>query len=107
MGPSIPGNGRGGNPRPGKRPRLAGIVGSGQGRPGTANWRSPAASRCGAIPGPSGRYDGDIDHTRGSWPVAERVEREAFVLLVHPTEEEPDLRDAADAVAKVAEAYRA
>ena len=53
-----------------------------------------------------GRYAGDIDYTRGSWPVAERVGREAFVLLVHPTEEEPDLKDAAEAVAKVAEAYR-
>ena len=52
------------------------------------------------------RYGASIDYASGSWPAAERVGKEAFVLLVHPSVEEPDLRDAADAVAKVAGAYR-
>jgi perosamine synthetase len=42
----------------------------------------------------------------GSWPVAERIGQEAFVLLVHPSIEEPDLEDAARAVSKVAAHYR-
>jgi perosamine synthetase len=42
----------------------------------------------------------------GSWPVAERVGKEAFVLLVHPSIEESDLDDAARAVEKVAACYR-
>jgi perosamine synthetase len=51
------------------------------------------------------KYTGDIDYTKGSWPEAERVGREAFVLLVHPSEEERDLEDAASAVRKVAAHY--
>ena len=51
------------------------------------------------------RYTGDIDYASGSWPEAERVGREAFVLLVHPSEEERDLEDAAAAVRKVAAHY--
>jgi dTDP-4-amino-4,6-dideoxygalactose transaminase len=47
-------------------------------------------------------YTGDVDHTKGSWPEAERVGRESFVLLVHPSAEERDLEDAAAAVKKVA-----
>jgi len=43
---------------------------------------------------------------KGSWPVAERIGREAFVLLVHPSIEEPDLDDAAQAVRKLAAHYR-
>jgi perosamine synthetase len=43
----------------------------------------------------------------GSWPVAERVGEEAFVLLVHPSIEEPDLDDAVRAVKKIAARYRA
>ena len=43
---------------------------------------------------------------RGSWPVAERIGKEAFVLLVHPSIEEPDLEDAVRAVRKVAAHYR-
>ena len=42
----------------------------------------------------------------GSWPVAQRVGEEAFVLLVHPSIEEKDLDDAVRAVAKVAAHYR-
>jgi perosamine synthetase len=53
------------------------------------------------------KYTGDTDYTRGSWPEAERVGKEAFVLLVHPSETEKDLADAASAVAKVAAYYRA
>ena len=53
------------------------------------------------------KYGQDLDYTRGSWPEAERVGREAFVLLVHPSEEERDLEDAAAAVEKVAAFYRA
>ena len=52
------------------------------------------------------KYGLDIDYTRGSWPEAERVGREAFVLLVHPSEGENDLADAAAAVEKVASYYR-
>jgi perosamine synthetase len=52
------------------------------------------------------KYGRDIDYTTGSWPEAERVGREAFVLLVHPSEEEGDLADAAAAVEKVAAFYR-
>jgi dTDP-4-amino-4,6-dideoxygalactose transaminase len=43
---------------------------------------------------------------KGSWPVAERIGREAFVLLVHPSIEESDLDDAAQAVRKLAAHYR-
>ena len=43
---------------------------------------------------------------QGSWPVAERIGQEAFVLLVHPSIEEADLADAARAVKKVAAHYR-
>lgn len=42
------------------------------------------------------------DYTKGSWPMAERVGKEAFVLLVHPSIEEEDLDDAVAAVKKVA-----
>jgi perosamine synthetase len=52
------------------------------------------------------KYGLAIDYASGSWPVAERIGREAFVLLVHPSIEEPDLQDAVDAVAKVASAHR-
>jgi perosamine synthetase len=52
------------------------------------------------------KYGVDIDYTRGSWPEAEKVGRDAFVLLVHPSEEEHDLADAAAAVEKVAAFYR-
>ena len=52
------------------------------------------------------KYGQDIDYTKGSWPEAESVGREAFVLLVHPSEEEGDLADAVAAVAKVAAFYR-
>ncbi|MBN1299339.1 MAG: DegT/DnrJ/EryC1/StrS family aminotransferase [Actinobacteria bacterium] len=38
----------------------------------------------------------------GSWPVAEQVGRDAFVLLIHPSVEEKDLDDVANAVNKVA-----
>ncbi len=51
------------------------------------------------------KYGQDIDYTKGSWPEAERVGREAFVLLVHPSEEERDLADAVAAVEKVAAFY--
>jgi perosamine synthetase len=53
------------------------------------------------------KYGQDLDYSKGSWPEAERVGREAFVLLVHPSEEEQDLDDAATAVEKVAAFYRA
>jgi len=52
------------------------------------------------------KYSGNIDYTKGSWPESERVGREAFVLLVHPSEEERDLADAVAAVEKVAAFYR-
>jgi perosamine synthetase len=52
------------------------------------------------------KYGQDIDYAKGSWPEAERVGREAFVLLVHPSEEERDLADAVAAVEKVAAFYR-
>jgi perosamine synthetase len=52
------------------------------------------------------KYGQDIDYTKGSWPEAENVGREAFVLLVHPSEEEGDLADAVAAVEKVAAFYR-
>ena len=52
------------------------------------------------------KYGQDIDYTKGSWPEAENVGREAFVLLVHPSEEESDLADAVAAVEKVAAFYR-
>ncbi|MCX7037963.1 MAG: hypothetical protein NT005_02340, partial [Spirochaetes bacterium] len=52
------------------------------------------------------KYGQDIDYTKGSWPEAENVGREAFVLLVHPSEEERDLADAVAAVEKVAAFYR-
>ena len=48
------------------------------------------------------KYGLALDYASGSWPVAERIGRESFVLLIHPSVEEADLRDAADAVAKVA-----
>lgn len=51
------------------------------------------------------KYAADIDYTGGSWPEAERVGREAFVLLVHPSEGERDLDDAAAAVRKVADRF--
>ena len=53
------------------------------------------------------KYGADIDYTKGSWPEAERVGREGFVLLVHPSEEKGDLDDAAAAVRKVAGHYGA
>jgi perosamine synthetase len=53
-----------------------------------------------------GKHGEDIDYTKGSWPESERVGREAFVLLVHPSEEERDLADAVAAVEKVAAFYR-
>lgn len=43
---------------------------------------------------------------KGSWPVAERVGEEAFVLLVHPSIEEADLDDAVTAVKKIAAHYK-
>ncbi len=52
------------------------------------------------------RYGREPAFLSGSWPVAERIGKEAFVLLVHPSIEEPDLEDAALAVRKVAEHYR-
>jgi perosamine synthetase len=52
------------------------------------------------------RYGREPAFLSGSWPVAERIGREAFVLLVHPSIEEPDLEDAARAVGKVAEHFR-
>jgi perosamine synthetase len=52
------------------------------------------------------RYGLAVDYASGSRPVAERVGREAFVPLVHPSIEEADLQDAVEAVAKVAAAYR-
>jgi perosamine synthetase len=51
------------------------------------------------------KYGQDIDYRAGSWPEAERVGIEAFVLLVHPSEEERDLADAVAAVEKVASFY--
>lgn len=51
------------------------------------------------------KYGQDIDYRAGSWPEAERVGIEAFVLLVHPSEEESDLADAVAAVEKVAAFY--
>jgi perosamine synthetase len=48
------------------------------------------------------KYGLTLDYTSGSWPESERAGREAFVLLVHPSVEEADLQEAADAVAKVA-----
>lgn len=52
------------------------------------------------------RYGRESTILKGSWPVAERIGREAFVLLVHPSIEEPDLEDAVRAVRKVAAYYR-
>ncbi len=52
------------------------------------------------------RYDREPAFLRGSWPLAERIGKEAFVLLVHPSIEEPDLEDAVRAVRKVAAHYR-
>lgn len=51
------------------------------------------------------KYGVKVDYSKGSWPMAERVGREAFVLLVHPSIEEEDLEDAAAAVKKVADYY--
>jgi perosamine synthetase len=51
------------------------------------------------------KYGQDIDYRVGSWPEAERVGIEAFVLLVHPSEEQSDLADAVAAVEKVAAFY--
>ncbi len=48
------------------------------------------------------KYGLALDYASGSWPVAERIGRESFVLLIHPSVEEADLQEAADAVAKVA-----
>jgi len=52
------------------------------------------------------RYGREPAFLTGSWPVAERIGKEAFVLLVHPSIEEPDLQDAVRAVRKVADHYR-
>ena len=52
------------------------------------------------------RYGREPAFLRGSWPEAERIGREAFVLLVHPSVEEADLEDAARAVEKAAAWYR-
>jgi perosamine synthetase len=52
------------------------------------------------------RYGREPAFLSGSWPVAQRVGEEAFVLLVHPSIEEKDLDDAVRAVAKVAAHYR-
>ena len=43
--------------------------------------------------------------THGHWPEAERIGKEAFVLLVHPTINEEDLDDVVASVSKVAKAY--
>jgi perosamine synthetase len=51
-------------------------------------------------------YDREPAFLKGSWPVAERIGQEAFVLLVHPSIEEPDLEDAVQAVRKLAAHYR-
>jgi len=51
------------------------------------------------------KYGIELDYSKGSWPIAERVGKEAFVLLVHPSIEERDLKDAVDAVKKVAAYY--
>jgi perosamine synthetase len=52
------------------------------------------------------RYGREPAFLKGSWPIAERIGKEAFVLLVHPSIEEPDLEDAVRAVWKVAAHYR-
>jgi perosamine synthetase len=52
------------------------------------------------------RYGREPAFLDGTWPAAERVGREAFVLLVHPSIEEADLLDAAGAVRKLAAYYR-
>jgi len=51
-------------------------------------------------------YDRKPAFLDGSWPVAEQVGEEAFVLLVHPSIEESDLDDAVRAVEKTAARYR-
>ncbi len=51
------------------------------------------------------KYGAEVDYSKGSWPIAERVGKEAFVLLVHPSIEERDLKDAVEAVKKVAAYY--
>jgi len=53
------------------------------------------------------RYGREPAFLTGSWPVAERIGAEAFVLLVHPSIEEKDLDDAVRAVRKVAAHFRA
>ena len=51
------------------------------------------------------KYTGRIDYSKGSWPNAQKVGEEAFVLTVHPSIEEADLDDAIAAVKRVAEYY--
>jgi len=51
------------------------------------------------------KYGLEPAFTHGHWLEAERVGKEAFVLLVHPTINEEDLDDVVAAVSKVAKAY--
>jgi perosamine synthetase len=48
----------------------------------------------------------EVDYTRGSWPISEKIGREAFVLLIHPSVEQSDLRDAVEAIGRLSEYYR-
>lgn len=51
------------------------------------------------------KYGKEPAFMKGSWPVAERVGRDAFVLLIHPSVEESDLKDVVAVVKKVASYY--
>lgn len=52
------------------------------------------------------KYGKEPAFLNGSWPVAERVGEEAFVLLVHPSVEEKDLDNVGEAVKKVTKYYK-
>jgi dTDP-4-amino-4,6-dideoxygalactose transaminase len=51
------------------------------------------------------KYGKEPAFLKGSWPIAERVGKDAFVLLIHPSVEEIDLKDVVAAVKKVATYY--
>ena len=52
------------------------------------------------------KYGKEIDYSKGSWPVAEQVGKDAFVLLIHPSVEEKDLAQVVQAVKKVSSYYK-
>ena len=52
-------------------------------------------------------YDGGVDYTKVSCPVAHKVGQETFAVEVAPPATTADMADVAEAVGKVADAYRA